>query len=44
VRDHFIFNVESTGQFESDVLFLEAVKVLKFKCARWKRGLTDLMA
>ena len=44
VRDHFIFNVESTGQFESDVLFLEAVKVLKLKCARWKRGLTDLMA
>ncbi|KAJ5225689.1 DNA-directed RNA polymerase I and III subunit RPAC1 [Penicillium chermesinum] len=44
VRDHFIFNVESTGQFESDVLFLEAVKVLKLKCARWKRGLSDLMA
>lgn len=43
VRDHFIFNVESTGQFESDVLFLESVKVLKLKCARWKRGLTDLM-
>lgn len=44
VRDHFIFNVESTGQFDSDVLFLEAVKVLKLKCSRWKRGLTDLMA
>lgn len=44
VRDHFIFNVESTGQFDSDVLFLEAVKVLKLKCNRWKRGLTDLMA
>ncbi|KAJ5329910.1 DNA-directed RNA polymerase dimerization [Penicillium brevicompactum] len=43
VRDHFIFNVESTGQFDSDVLFLEAVKVLKLKCNRWKRGLTDLM-
>ncbi|KAJ9301978.1 hypothetical protein DTO271G3_844 [Paecilomyces variotii] len=43
VRDHFIFNVESTGQFDSDVLFLESVKVLKLKCARWKRGLTDLM-
>lgn len=42
VRDHFIFNVESTGQFESDVLFLESVKVLKLKCARWKRGLTDV--
>ncbi|KAI9043813.1 DNA-directed RNA polymerase core subunit RPC40 [Aspergillus affinis] len=42
VRDHFIFNIESTGQFESDTLFLESVKVLKLKCARWKRGLTDL--
>lgn len=43
VRDHFIFNVESTGQFDSDVLFLESVKVLKHKCAKWKRGLTDIM-
>ncbi|KAB8077187.1 DNA-directed RNA polymerases I and III 40 kDa polypeptide [Aspergillus leporis] len=43
VRDHFIFNIESTGQFESDVLFVESVKVLKLKCARWKRGLADLM-
>ncbi|OJJ96539.1 hypothetical protein ASPACDRAFT_34570 [Aspergillus aculeatus ATCC 16872] len=41
-RDHFIFNVESVGQFDSDVLFLESVKVLKLKCARWKRGLVDL--
>ncbi|OQD72961.1 hypothetical protein PENDEC_c018G02158 [Penicillium decumbens] len=44
IRDHFIFNIESTGQFESDVLFLEAVKVMKLKCARWKRGLHDFMA
>ncbi|KAF9883284.1 DNA-directed RNA polymerase core subunit rpc40 [Aspergillus nanangensis] len=43
VRDHFIFNIESSGQFDSDFLFLESVKVLKLKCARWKRGLTDLM-
>lgn len=43
VQDHFIFNVESTGQFDSDVLFLESVKVLKLKCARWKKGLADLM-
>lgn len=42
VRDHFIYNVESTGQLDSDVLFLESVKVLKLKCARWKRGLTDI--
>ncbi|KAL2830604.1 DNA-directed RNA polymerase [Aspergillus cavernicola] len=43
LRDHFIFNIESTGQYNSDHLFLESVKVLKLKCARWKRGLTDLM-
>ncbi|KAL3479359.1 DNA-directed RNA polymerase [Aspergillus californicus] len=43
LRDHFIFNIESTGQFDSDHLFLESVKVLKLKSARWKRGLTDLM-
>ncbi|OKL57869.1 DNA-directed RNA polymerases I and III subunit RPAC1 [Talaromyces atroroseus] len=43
VRDHFIFNVESTGQFPSDTLFLESVKVLKLKCARLKRNLADLM-
>ncbi|CRG84261.1 DNA-directed RNA Polymerase III subunit C5 [Talaromyces islandicus] len=43
VRDHFIFNVESTGQFPSDTLFLESVKVLKLKCARLKRDLANLM-
>ncbi|KAL1972805.1 hypothetical protein VTN31DRAFT_6347 [Thermomyces dupontii] len=43
VRDHFIFSVESTGQFPSDMLFLESVKVLKLKCARLKRDLTNLM-
>jgi DNA-directed RNA polymerase I and III subunit RPAC1 len=43
VRDHFIFNVESTGQIASDTLFLESVKILKLKCVRLKRDLTDLM-
>ncbi|KKY24919.1 putative dna-directed rna polymerase i and iii subunit [Phaeomoniella chlamydospora] len=43
VRDHFIFSVESTGQFNSDVLFLEAVKVLKFKASRLKRNLAELI-
>lgn len=43
VRDHFIFMVESTGQFESDDLFLESVKILKDKCARLKRGLANIM-
>lgn len=43
VRDHFIFMVESTGQFESDFLFLESVKTLKLKCARLKRSLANIM-
>lgn len=43
VRDHFIFMVESTGQFESDLLFLESVKMLKLKCARLKRSLANVM-
>ncbi|KAK2749233.1 DNA-directed RNA polymerase core subunit rpc40 [Myotisia sp. PD_48] len=42
VQDHFIFNIESTGQFNSDLLFLESIKVLKFKCQRLKRNLTAL--
>ncbi|KAI9840244.1 MAG: DNA-directed RNA polymerase core subunit rpc40 [Sclerophora amabilis] len=43
VRDHFIFTVESTGQFDSDVLFLESVKVLKVKCESLKRSLANMM-
>ena len=43
VRDHFIFMVESTGQFDSDLLFLESVKILKVKCARLKRSLANIM-
>ncbi|KAF2186971.1 hypothetical protein K469DRAFT_725603 [Zopfia rhizophila CBS 207.26] len=39
VRDHFIFRVESTGQWDSDELFLESVRLLKVKCQRVKRGL-----
>lgn len=42
-RDHFIFTVESTGQFESDLLFLESVKTLKLKCLRLKRSLANVM-
>lgn len=42
-RDHFIFVVESTGQFESDLLFLESVKMLKLKCLRLKRSLGNVM-
>lgn len=42
VRDHFIFSVESTGQFESDELFLDSVRLLKAKAERFKRHLSDL--
>ncbi|CBX95378.1 hypothetical protein IAQ61_004200 [Plenodomus lingam] len=43
VRDHFIFRIESTGQWESDELFLESVKLLRVKCQRIKRGLDEMM-
>ncbi|KAI9811371.1 MAG: DNA-directed RNA polymerases I and III subunit RPAC1 [Pycnora praestabilis] len=43
IRDHFIFSVESTGQFDSDDLFLESVKLLKVKCDRLKRSLADMI-
>jgi DNA-directed RNA polymerase I and III subunit RPAC1 len=39
LRDHFIFRIESTGQWDSDELFLESVRLLKVKAARIKRGL-----
>lgn len=42
VRDHFIFSVESTGQMDSDELFLESVKALKNKCSRLKSNLQSL--
>jgi DNA-directed RNA polymerase I and III subunit RPAC1 len=43
VRDHFIFGVESTGQYESDFLFLDSVKLLKLKCTSLKRELGNIM-
>lgn len=43
VRDHFIFRIESTGQWDSDELFLESVRLLKVKCQRIKRGLDEMM-
>ena len=33
-RDHFIFSIESTGQWDSDELFMEAIKTLKVKCKK----------
>lgn len=41
-RDHFIFSVESTGQYDSDELFVDSVRILREKCARLKRKLSDL--
>jgi DNA-directed RNA polymerase I and III subunit RPAC1 len=38
-----MFRVESTGQLESDRLFLESVKMLRIKCQRIKRGLDEMM-
>lgn len=44
LRDHFIFSVESTGQSDSDMLFLESVKTLKNKCYRLKQNLAKIVA
>ncbi|OJD29477.1 dna-directed rna polymerase i and iii subunit [Diplodia corticola] len=43
VRDHFIFSVESSGQFDSDDLFIQSVKALKVKCEIMKRNMANLM-
>ena len=42
-RDHFIFSVESTGQYESTELFLESVKLLKQKCKDLKKDLGSII-
>ncbi|TVY71238.1 DNA-directed RNA polymerases I and III subunit RPAC1 [Lachnellula suecica] len=42
IRDHFIFSVESVGQWESEDLFLESVKVLKTKCEALKKNLSTI--
>jgi DNA-directed RNA polymerase I and III subunit RPAC1 len=43
VRDHFIFRVESTGQIESNDIFVQAVKILRDKCTtvQWLIGGMD---
>jgi DNA-directed RNA polymerase I and III subunit RPAC1 len=43
VRDHFIFSIESTGQFDGDELFIESVKLLALKCRVMKRSLAKLV-
>lgn len=42
-RDHFIFAVESTGQWDSDELFLESIKTLKLKCARLEKQVVKMV-
>ncbi|CAD6504135.1 BgTH12-05872 [Blumeria graminis f. sp. triticale] len=42
VRDHFIFSIESLGQWDSDELFLESVKILRLKCEALKSSLVNL--
>ncbi|OTA64870.1 RBP11-like subunits of RNA polymerase [Hypoxylon sp. EC38] len=42
-RDHFIFSIESTGQWDSDELFIEAVKTLKKKCEVLKPQVTNMV-
>ena len=42
IRDHFIFGVESTGQFPSDDLFIKSVKALRDKCITLKKHLDKL--
>jgi DNA-directed RNA polymerase I and III subunit RPAC1 len=42
LRDHFIYSVESTGQFRSDELFLDSIRLLKAKSERFKRHLDEL--
>jgi len=41
-KDHFIYSVESTGQMDSDELFLESIKVLRRKCEKFLRAARDV--
>ena len=43
VKDHFIFSVESTGQFESDLLFLKSVRILRAKCEVLQQDLLNVL-
>lgn len=42
-RDHFIFSIESTGQWDSDELFLESIKTLKLKCKRLEKQVVNMV-
>lgn len=42
IRDHFIFSMESSGQFDSDELFIDSIRVLKQKATTFKKHLDAL--
>ncbi len=42
VRDHFIFNIESVGQWDADELFMESVKVLRIKAQILQQQLQEM--
>lgn len=42
-RDHFVFSIESTGQWDSDELFLESVKHLKMKCKKLEQQVVNMV-
>lgn len=44
VKDHFIFSIESTGALPPDILFVEALKVLKKKCTTFLDELREACA
>lgn len=39
IRDHFIFQIESLGQWDSDELFLQSVNILRKKCVTLRKHL-----
>lgn len=42
-RDHFVFSIESTGQWDSDELFMESVKHMKAKCKKMELQVIDMV-
>lgn len=42
-RDHFIFSIESTGQWDSDELFIESVRVLRNKAKKLQKQLFNMV-
>ncbi|CAK7205913.1 DNA-directed RNA polymerase core subunit rpc40 [Sporothrix eucalyptigena] len=42
-KDHFIYSVESSGQWDSDELFLESVRMLKIKCQKLEKQVKNMI-